>query len=155
MRLSFARLVLVAMLVAGGALCYLAIADHGRGLEGTAWDSQSGDDFLTNPEIEAALSGATNSGSWKIDVLHYDSCLLGMLEDAYEVQSYARYLVASENLALSIFSYDRYAALAGAQAQAQSEALAGTIAAVTAATSPQQFATRAADSRSKETSYAT
>ncbi|MBI5653990.1 MAG: hypothetical protein HZC40_26605 [Chloroflexi bacterium] len=87
---------------------YLALADHGRGTSGVAWDDSSSKDYLTTPELRAALNAATNSGAWKIDVLHYDACLMALFENAYQVKEYANYLVASENLGWSIFAYDAY-----------------------------------------------
>ncbi len=87
---------------------YLAIADHGRGIQGLAWDDTSGADYLSLPELRLALEQGTQSGLLKIDVLHLDACLMGMAEVAYEVRFYARYLVASENLAWGVFAYDNY-----------------------------------------------
>ena len=87
---------------------YLSIADHGSGTRGVAWDYTSNNDNLSTAELRSALNTATNAGMWKLDVLHYDTCLMGMLEDAYQVQDYADYLVASENLGWSLFSYTSY-----------------------------------------------
>jgi hypothetical protein len=87
---------------------YLAIADHGRGTSGVAWDNTSSKDNLTTSDLRAALRSGTNNGQWKIDVLHYDTCLMAMLEDAYQAKDDANYMVASENLGWSLFAYDRY-----------------------------------------------
>jgi len=87
---------------------YLAIANHGRGIQGLAWDDTSGGDYLTLPELRIALQQGTDNGLLKLDVLHLDACLMGMLEVAYEVWPYADYLVASENLAWALFGYDQY-----------------------------------------------
>jgi hypothetical protein len=90
---------------------YLAVADHGRGTTGIAWDDTSGnDEFITVAELRTALQSATLDGAEPLDVVHYDACLMGMLENAYQVKDYAGYLVASENLGWSLFAYDRYAA---------------------------------------------
>jgi hypothetical protein len=88
---------------------YLALADHGRGTEGLAWDDTSNRDHLSNADLRQALQTATGGGQWKIDVLHYDTCLMGLLENAYEVRPFAGYLVSSENLAWSVFAYADYA----------------------------------------------
>lgn len=88
---------------------YLAIANHGRGIGGIAWDQTSGYDRLTLPELREALHTGTAQGQHKIDVLHLDACLMGMLEVGYEVYPYADYLISSQNLAWAAFKYDAYA----------------------------------------------
>jgi hypothetical protein len=55
------------------------------------------------------LAGATQDGAWKIDVLHFDACLMSMIEVAYQVKGYAHYMIASQNLTASFYPYDRYA----------------------------------------------
>jgi hypothetical protein len=47
-------------------------------------------------------------------VLQLDVCLLGMVENAYQLRSMARYLIVSENLAWSAFAYESYRAAVGA-----------------------------------------
>jgi PKD repeat protein len=89
---------------------YLAVADHGRGTTGIAWDDTSGSDyFITVAELRTALQDATADGAEPLDVVHYDACLMAMIEDAYQIKDYAHYLVASENLGWSVFAYDLYA----------------------------------------------
>jgi sugar lactone lactonase YvrE len=89
---------------------YLSIANHGRGTQGLAWDDSSGqDELLTPSEVHEALRLATEEGAAPIEVLHLDACLMGLLEQAYQVASYADYLIASENLAWSVFPYADYA----------------------------------------------
>lgn len=93
---------------------FLSIANHGRGTTGIAWDDTSGGDNLSAySELASALDAITSGGSNKIDVLYFDACLMGMIEDAYEVKDYVDYLVASENLGWSVFAYDRYVGLVG------------------------------------------
>jgi sugar lactone lactonase YvrE len=88
---------------------YLAIADHGRGTQGLAWDDTSGQDELLTPlELREALRLATGDGATPIEVVHLDACLMGLLEQAYQVSPYADYLIASENLAWSVFPYTDY-----------------------------------------------
>lgn len=88
---------------------YLAIADHGRGTQGLAWDDTSGEDELLTPmEVREALRLATENGAEPVEVVHLDACLMGLLEQAYQVAPYASYLVASENLAWSVFPYADY-----------------------------------------------
>jgi photosystem II stability/assembly factor-like uncharacterized protein len=86
---------------------YLAVADHGRGLTGVAWDDTSGD-YLSNADMRVALAAATGGGQQKIDVLHYDTCLMALLETGYQAKDYANFMVASENLGWSVFAYDSY-----------------------------------------------
>lgn len=126
---------------------YLAIANHGRGTSGVAWDDTNNRDNLTPAELRTALQQATNSGQWKIDVLHYDTCLMAMLENAYQVKEYADYLVASENLGWSVFAYETYARVQGAQAQALEAPyeFAAVTSKVTASTTPRQLAVDVAD----------
>jgi len=91
---------------------YLALADHATARDGIAWDFTTGrNERLTPGEIRAAMVGITDGGTHPIDVLHFDGCLMGLLEPAYQVRGLARYLVASENLGWSAFAYDQYRAL--------------------------------------------
>jgi len=126
---------------------YLAIADHGRGTTGVAWDDTNNRDYLSTSELRSALQTATNSGQWRIDVLHYDTCLMALLENAYQVKDYADYLVASENLGWSVFAYDAYAQVQGAGSQSVSAPyeFAALAARVTASTTPRQLAIDIAD----------
>jgi len=88
---------------------YLAVANHGRGTSGIAWDDTSGSNhFITVAELRTALRDATVNATKPLDVVHYDACLMAMIEDAYQIKDYAGYLVASENLGWSVFAYDRY-----------------------------------------------
>ena len=86
----------------------LAIIDHGRGTAGIARDETDGYDILTAAELRAALRDATQDGAWKIDVLHYYACLMGLFEQAYEVEDYADYWVACQNIGWLIPLYERY-----------------------------------------------
>ncbi|MBI5653844.1 MAG: hypothetical protein HZC40_25855 [Chloroflexi bacterium] len=122
---------------------YLSIADHGRGTSGVAWDDTNGKDYLTVAELRSAFNIATNSGTWKIDALHFDACLMGMFENAYQVKDYANYLVASENLGWSVFAYDAYTrtgvrGISGANTPYE---FARVVPKVNASTTPRQLAT--------------
>ena len=122
---------------------YLAIAGHGRGTSGIAWDDTNSGDNLTPSELYTAFQVATNSGQWKIDVLHYDACLMAMLENAYQVKDYADYLVASENLGWGVFAYAYYVQdVQGQSAQGANTPyeFAALAARVTASTTPRQLA---------------
>lgn len=87
---------------------YLAVADHGRGIQGTGWDDTNSGDYLELWELRQALHVGTQNGTFKIDVLHLDACLMAMLEVAYEVWPYTDYVIASENLAWTLFDYTGY-----------------------------------------------
>jgi hypothetical protein len=76
----------------------LLISNHGTGLNGTAIDENSGNDWLTVNELGNALSTATSNGSDKLDIVFADSCLMGMIEDGYQIRNYANIYIASENL---------------------------------------------------------
>jgi cysteine peptidase C11 family protein len=67
-------------------------------------------DHLTNQELRDALLAITEGGSHPIDVLHFDGCLMGLIENAYQARGLANYVVSSENLAWSVFAYDQYRA---------------------------------------------
>ena len=120
---------------------YLAIANHGRGTTGIAWDETNYGDYLTTAELRTALSTATNSGQWKIHVMHYDTCLMALLENAYQVKDYVDYLVASQNLAWSVFAYQSYARVQGAEEMPPLYEFADLAAQVSASTTPRQLAT--------------
>lgn len=76
----------------------LILSDHGNGLGGAMWDDTSSGDYLTVKEIGTALASVTLTGTSKIDVLYMDACLMGMIEDAYQMKDYVDYYVASENI---------------------------------------------------------
>jgi hypothetical protein len=87
----------------------LILSDHGSGVTGGMIDysTSSGPcmgndnkahDCLTVKETGTALASITNNGTNKIDVLYMDACLMGMIEDAYQVRNYVDYYVGSENL---------------------------------------------------------
>ncbi len=101
---------------------YVAIADHGRATQGIAWDFST---HITVPQLRQALRQATRNGAWRIDVLHYDACLMGMLDHAYEIRDLADYWVASENLAVAAFAQDKY--VAAAEREVSPRELAETI----------------------------
>ena len=107
----------------------LSIVDHGGG-----WAPDPGDfgqprggamvraggwtglalDAQANNGVGASLStkatGQALAGLGHFDVLFLDACLMGMIETATEVQPYADYLVAGENLLWSRLPYERYLA---------------------------------------------
>lgn len=87
---------------------YLAIADHGRATSGIAWDQTSGNARLGMADVESALRQATGDGNWRLDVVHYDACLMGLFEAAYDLQGFADYWVASQNQTWGAFPFEQY-----------------------------------------------
>ena len=96
---------------------YLAIADHGQALIGTAFDNTTdqptnplgpndGKHYLTNAEIASAL---TDPAIKTIDILHLDSCSMALMDVAYDLRNAAHYLVSSQYVGWGMFGYDRYA----------------------------------------------
>ncbi len=83
---------------------------HIFGGAGLSWDFSSDYDYLSTAEMRNALRNITMEGEEKIDVVFYDACLAGMLEEAYEIKDYADYFVGSENEAWGSTPYDRYIA---------------------------------------------
>uniref|UniRef100_UPI0015816808 clostripain-related cysteine peptidase n=1 Tax=Candidatus Oscillochloris fontis TaxID=2496868 RepID=UPI0015816808 len=95
---------------------YLAIADHANGVQGIAWDTTTATDrsaLLTPAKLRQALNTITNNGAHPIDVIHFDGCSFGLLEDAAMTRGFARYVVASENIVWGMFPYERYRAAVG------------------------------------------
>jgi hypothetical protein len=95
---------------------FLAVANHGAGIPGIAYDDASGQcseqRHLDASDLRAALQAIHNGTGKKIDVLFYDACLMGLLEHAYQIKDYADYIVFSQNLGWSLFRYDAYIASA-------------------------------------------
>jgi hypothetical protein len=105
---------------------YLAVSNHGGGIRGIAWEDYRTRGNLTIADLTAALDAIAAHDPSKIDIVHYDACLMSMLELAAQLQDHASYLVASQNLGWSVFAYNRYVA-AAADATTPRE-LAGQIA---------------------------
>jgi hypothetical protein len=95
---------------------YLAIADHGLGTLGVAFDTQGNPvqwqarttAHLSPTLLSQALFTATLGGTQKIDVIQFDTCLTGLFEMAYEIRKYGHYMVASEGLIWSAFPFAKY-----------------------------------------------
>ncbi len=95
---------------------YVAIANHGQGVDGIAWDTTSdlADDGarnhtarLTLAELRQALR--PGDGLAPITILHLDACSMNTLELAYDLRDQVNYLIAYQYLGWSSFRYDRYA----------------------------------------------
>lgn len=103
----------------------LSVADHGGGWSpefptllpfargwmaggtGLSWDDpgEPADfDYLSTSEVGNVLQWVPDS----LDIVFYDACLMGMLEEVYEIKDHSSYFIASENIAWDIFCYDEY-----------------------------------------------
>jgi hypothetical protein len=80
----------------------LVIWNHGGGFRSTnlakdiAWDDTNGEDKITMPELEYALSAINTQMGKNIDIVGMDACLMAMTEVAYQIKDYADILVTSE-----------------------------------------------------------
>lgn len=99
---------------------YLAISNHGQGVQGISWDSTSDrvDDgrynnsaYLTIRELREALN---TTDIKPISIIHLDACSMGLIEVAYElrprdeVPPRSRLLITSQYAGWSFFSYEEY-----------------------------------------------
>ncbi|MFM7041079.1 MAG: clostripain-related cysteine peptidase [Planctomycetaceae bacterium] len=96
--------------------------DHGGGLSGVNFDDESGYDSITVQELRKAIGDAGMSPS----ALMYDACLMGNIEQFYELRTVAPVQVASEEV-ISGPGYDyktAFATLESAPAAVTPEMLA-------------------------------
>ncbi|MFQ5814495.1 MAG: clostripain-related cysteine peptidase, partial [Anaerolineae bacterium] len=75
---------------------------------GLSWDFSDDYDYLSTAEMSRAFNSITREGSEKMDVVFYDACLMGMIEEAYEIKEYVNYFIGSENEAWGSMPYDQY-----------------------------------------------
>lgn len=96
--------------------------DHGGGLSGVNFDDESGYDSITVKELARGIADAGMSPS----VLMYDACLMGNVENFYELRGVAPVQVASEEVIYGPgFNYrTAFAPLAGTPTNVTPEALA-------------------------------
>jgi hypothetical protein len=75
------------------------IGDHGSSWQGIASDDSSDGDFLSLPDLDAALkSGLGEAGIEKLDLLGFDACLMAQVDVMQTIQPYARVGLASAEL---------------------------------------------------------
>ena len=73
--------------------------DHGGGsIAGVCSDENFDGDTLTLKELDAALLGAYGTMDGKFDFIGFDACLMGTLETANVLASYADYMYGSEEM---------------------------------------------------------
>jgi hypothetical protein len=88
---------------------YLAIADHGDGARGIAWDNTTdlnNSAYLTAAKIRSVLERTDIA---PIDILHLDACSMGLLDVAYQLRAKVKHLIASQYLGWGFFAYAAYA----------------------------------------------
>ncbi|MBF0213619.1 MAG: DVUA0089 family protein [Magnetococcales bacterium] len=73
----------------------LVVWDHGGGLSGSCWDDSNSADHLTANELRSALD---NSNVDHFDLVGFDACLMGMMEQAWDLRTLTDVVVASEEL---------------------------------------------------------
>ncbi|MGN0688354.1 MAG: clostripain-related cysteine peptidase [Oscillospiraceae bacterium] len=75
----------------------LVFWNHGGGnIAGVCFDELNGCDSLSLTEINSALSEAAASMTDKFELIGFDACLMGTLETANILATYARYMCGSE-----------------------------------------------------------
>lgn len=83
----------------------LVVWDHGGGLSGVAWDDTS-TDHLSPTELVTAIDNSTVD---RFDLIGFDACLMGMVEQAWDLRNLADVVVASEELIPGDgWAYDRW-----------------------------------------------
>src|SRR3990172_3336071 len=90
---------------------YLAIDDHGDGAYGTSWDTNPAPlnlPQLTPLEVYSALKDATQNGARKIDIVDFESCLMGLTENAYDLRQWAEYVIFSQQISWGLNTYPTY-----------------------------------------------
>ncbi|MEM9773722.1 MAG: FG-GAP-like repeat-containing protein, partial [Chloroflexota bacterium] len=83
---------------------YLTIANHGAGVRGVAWDETGQTTFVDPADLQTFAATLDE----KIDIIHFDACLMAMAELADLFKDKADYIVASQNLAWGIFTFNQY-----------------------------------------------
>ncbi len=78
-------------------------------LGGLLWDDNPGSSLSTN-DLGVALAMSTEATGQRIGLLFLDACLMSMVEVAYEVRGSVDYLLASQNWAWTVHSYDAHIA---------------------------------------------
>lgn len=74
----------------------LILWGSGGGIAGMAWDQASAMDNLSLAELKTALNTALPNSTDKLDLIAFDSSLMGLQETLFNVKDKALYMVASE-----------------------------------------------------------
>jgi hypothetical protein len=84
----------------------LVVWDHGGGLSGVAWDDSNNGDNMNANELSAAIDGSSVD---RFDLIGFDACLMGMVEQAWDLRDLSDVVVASEELIPGDgWAYDRW-----------------------------------------------
>ena len=84
----------------------LSIMGHGLGHAALGWDWQTAPDTYLKPTpLRTAIYQGTDFGAEPLDLILYDACLMGLIEQAYQLDGLADVMVASENLIWLPFPY--------------------------------------------------
>jgi len=76
----------------------LILWNHGGGITGFGWDEVYNDDETTLDEFAQALDSAYRETGIIFEVIGFDQCLMATIEVADVIDSYANYMVASEEI---------------------------------------------------------
>ncbi|HQY92807.1 clostripain-related cysteine peptidase [Caldilinea sp.] len=92
---------------------YLSIDDHGGGMDGTGWDHHGVggamiDDQITPSELRSAIKQISRDGTRKIDIFAFESCLMGLFENAYDLKPYADYIAMFQTISWTALQYPEY-----------------------------------------------
>lgn len=92
---------------------YLAVDDHGGGMDGSSWDHHDAggkkiDDQITPAELRSALKQITRNGERKIDVFGFEACLMGLFENAYDLKEYVDYITFFQTVSWTALQYPAY-----------------------------------------------
>lgn len=71
---------------------FLILIGHGEAYTGMLFDQNHAGDPLTLPELVEALQ----TGGYNVELIGFDTCLMGSLEVAGRLSGYASYMIASE-----------------------------------------------------------
>ncbi len=79
------------------------LCDHGGGVgkgpkpitKAICWDETNGEDYLNTVELEEAIANAGFSATNKLDLIGMEACLMGNIEEVYQLRNVANYIAAS------------------------------------------------------------
>lgn len=103
--------------------------NHGGGsISGVCFDETDGYDSLTLRELDGALLSVCGSTGRKFDLIGFDACLMGSLEAANILASYAGWMVASQETEPGTgWSYDAIGRFLGANPDADGKELGAVV----------------------------
>jgi hypothetical protein len=73
----------------------LVVWDHGGGIFGSAWDDTDGKDNIKIDELQEAIKASSID---KFDMIGFDTCLQGVIDQTYSLKDFADVIVSSEDL---------------------------------------------------------